>query len=146
MRRLALLIVTPLLAQHAPTPHDPAPPAPHVDVLSSHQTDAVYEGVRHLPCLHRTSLCPDKCGHAKDVAVFRITGYRAYEKPNPNHGDPRQAEFLMPLKAGEEVSSEQLEFAKGLKAGDAVKLDWVHEYVRSSGVSYPRRRVTKLER
>lgn len=125
---------------------DSKPAAPAVDVLSVHQTDAVYQGVRHLPCLHRTSLCPDRCGHAKDVAVFRITAYRSYTKTNPHHGDPQAAEFLLPLKAGEEVAAEQLDLAKGLVAGDAVRLDWQHEYVRAEGASYPRRRVTRLER
>ena len=154
MRTPFLVLVT-LLAvatqgadPHVPAPHAPAVPAvaPAVDVLSTHRTDAVYEGVRHLPCLHRTALCPDKCGHARDVAVFRITSYREYVAGNPHHGDPKAAEFLMPLKEGDEVSSETLAFAKGLQVGDAVKLEWVHEYVRSQGASYPRRRVTQLAR
>lgn len=115
-------------------------------MLSTHRTNAVYEGIRHLPCLHKTSLCPDKCNHARDVAVFRITAYREYVKDNPHHGDPQAAEFFMPLKEGEEVSATLLEYARGLQVGDAVKLDWVHEYVRSEGASYPRRRVTQLAR
>lgn len=122
------------------------PPPAQVDSLSVHRTDAVYEGVRHLQCLHRTSLCPDKCGHARGVAVFRITAYREYVKDNPHHGDPEATEFLLPLKEGEEVSADILAFAKALKAGDTVRLDWVHEYVRSQGASYPRRRVTQLAR
>lgn len=151
--RLFLLLVPalmflPLPAQHEPVAPAPAPhtPAPQVDTLSTHETDAVFEGVRHLPCLHRTALCPDRCGHAKDVAVFRITAYRRYAKDNPNHGDPQAREFLMPLVAGEEVSAEVLQLARSLKAGDVVKLDWAHEYVRSAGASYPRRRVARLER
>lgn len=139
--RHALLLALSLLTASAQTGT-----TPQVDVLSTHRTDAVYEGVRHLPCMHRTSLCPDKCGHAKDVAVFRITAYRSYEKNNPHHGDPQAKEFLMPLKADDEVSAEQLEMAKGLKPGDAVRLDWVHEYVKTASASYPRRRVTRLER
>jgi hypothetical protein len=122
------------------------PPSAQVDSLSVHRTDAVYEGVRHLPCRHRTALCPDKCGHARDVAVFRITAYREYVKDNSHHGDPKAVEFLLPLKEGEEVSADILAFARALKAGDTVRLDWVHEYVRSQGASYPRRRVTQLAR
>lgn len=136
-------LLAPLPTPHAADPHAPGP-APRVDVLSSHETDAVYEGVRRLPCLHRTSLCPDRCGHARDVAVFRIAAYRKYDKVNPHHGDPQAAEFLMPLTVGEEVSAEQVGFAKGLRAGDAVRLDWAHEYVRRDGASYPRRRVVRL--
>ena len=152
MRRISLLLAVlvhlPLSAQHVPAaaPAAPAAPATQVDALSTHETDAVYEGVRHLPCLHRTALCPDRCGHAKDVAVFRIVAYRNYAKANPNHGDPQAHEFLMPLKEGEEVSAATIEFAKSLQVGDAVKLDWVHEYVRAPGMSYPRRRVLRLER
>jgi hypothetical protein len=115
------------------------------EVLSSHRTKAVYEGNRHLPCRYRTSLCPDRCGHARDVAVFRITEYLAYEKSG-QHGDPKATEFLLPLKAGEEVSAEILATAKGLAKGDAVRLDWLHEYVSKDGSKYPRRRVTLLAR
>ena len=120
--------------------------APQVDILSTHSTHAVYEGVRHLSCLHKTSLCPDKCGHAKDVAVFRVTGYIAYQKANSDYGDPRATQFMMPLVEGNEVNSTVLAFAKGLKVGDTVRLDWNHEYVKDDGGSYPRRRVTLLAR
>ena len=120
--------------------------APQVDILSTHSTHAVYEGVRHLPCLHKTSLCPDKCGHAKDVAIFRIVDYIAYSKTNPHHGDPQTTQFMMPLIEGNEVDATVLAFAKALKAGDTVRLDWNHEYVKEDGASYPRRRVTLLAR
>ena len=120
--------------------------APQIDILSTHSTHAVYEGVRHLPCMHKTSLCPDKCGHAKDVAVFRIVDYIAYEKTNPHHGDPQATQFMMPLVEGNEVDAKALAFAKELKAGDAVRLDWNHEYVKDGGANYPQRRVTLLAR
>lgn len=140
--RLALVLlaaVLPLVAQNAA-------PAPQVDVLSTHQTDAVYEGTRHIPCRHRTALCPEKCGHAMDVAVFRITAYRSYVKHSPNHGDPEAKEFLLQLRPGEVASAEVLSVVRVLKVGAPVRLDWVHEYVRTESVSYPRRRVTQLTR
>jgi hypothetical protein len=115
------------------------------EVLSSHRTKAVYEGARHLPCRHRTSLCPDRCGHARDVAVFRITEYVAYDKPG-EYGDGKATEFLLPLAADEEVTPEILAAAKALAKGDAVHLDWLHEYVTKDGSKYPRRRVTLLAR
>lgn len=115
------------------------------EVLSSHRTKAVYEGARHLPCRHRTSLCPDRCGHARDVAVFRIAEYLAYEKP-AEYGDGKATEFLLPLAAGEEVTPEILAAAKALAKGDAVRLEWLHEYVTKDGSKYPRRRVTLLAR
>ncbi len=141
--RLALVLlaaVLPLDAQNAA----PAAPAPQVDVLSTHQTDAVYEGVRHIPCRYRTALCPDKCGHAMDVAVFRITAYRSYVKNSPDYGDPEAKEFLLQLKPGEAASAEVLSVVRTLKVGAPVRLDWVHEYVRTESASYPRRRVTQL--
>ena len=113
------------------------------EVLSTHRTKAVYEGTRHLPCHFRTALCPDRCGHARDVAVFRITEYVAYEKPG-QYGDPKAAEFLLPLKEGEEVSASILVVAKDLSKGAAVRLEWLHEYVTREGSKYPRRRVTLL--
>lgn len=131
---LALTLVSPL-----------ASAADKVEVLSSHRTKAVYEGVRHLPCRHRTSLCPDRCGHARDVAVFRVTEYVAYEKPG-QYGDAKATEFLLPLSQGEEVSAEILAVAQGLSKGDSVRLEWLHEYVTKDGSKYPRRRVTLLAR
>lgn len=115
------------------------------EVLSSHRTKAVYEGTRHLPCYFKTALCPDRCGHARNVAVFRVTEYVAYEKPG-EYGDPKATEFLLPLAAGEEVTPEILAAAKALAKGDAVRLDWLHEYVTKDGSKYPRRRVTLLAR
>ncbi len=53
---------------------------------------------------------------------------------------------MMPLVESDEVNPTVLAFAKGLKVGDAVRLDWNHEYVKDDGVSYPRRRVTLLAR
>ncbi|MFM8269645.1 MAG: hypothetical protein ACKN9V_05590, partial [Pseudomonadota bacterium] len=99
-----------------------------VEVLSTHRTKAVYEGVRNLPCRHRTSLCPDRCGHARAVAVFRVTEYVAFDKPG-KYGDGKTTEFLLPLVEGEEVSAEVLAVAKALSKGDAVRLEWLHEYV-----------------
>lgn len=119
--------------------------ADKVEILSAHRTKAVYEGARHLPCRHRTSLCPDRCGHAKDAAVFRITEYVAYEKPG-QHGDAKATEFLLPLGEGEDVSPEILAAAKTLAKGDTVHLEWLHEYVTKQGSQYPRRRVTRLAR
>jgi hypothetical protein len=113
------------------------------EILSTHRTKAVYEGTRHLSCHFRTSLCPDRCGHAKDVAVFRITEYVAYEKPG-QYGDAKATEFLMPLVEGEEVSAGILTAAKGMSKGTAVRLEWLHEYVSKDGSRYPRRRVTLL--
>lgn len=131
---LALALVSPL-----------AWAADGVEVLSTHRTKAVYEGVRHLPCRHRTSLCPDRCGHARDVGVFRITEYVAYDKPG-QYGDGKATEFLLPLVEGGEVSADILAAAKALAKGDAVRLDWLHEYVTKDGSSQPRRRVTLLAR
>jgi hypothetical protein len=53
---------------------------------------------------------------------------------------------MMPLVEGNEVDAKVLVFAKELKAGDAVRLDWNHEYVKDDGAHYPRRRVTLLSR
>jgi len=131
---LALALISPL-----------ASATDKVEVLSSHRTKAVYEGTRHLPCRHRTSLCPDRCGHARDVAVFRITEYVAYEKPG-QYGDAKATEFLLALRAGDEASPEVLALARSLAKGDAVRLDWLHEYVTEAGSSSPRRRVTLLAR
>ena len=119
------------------------------DVLSVHETLATYQGTRHIPCRFMTSLCPDRCGHATDVAVFKIDEYQKYEKPG-QYGDPEAKEFLWNLKPDSDanrIHPEYLEIVKGLQPGQKVKLNWTHFYVTNrEGSKYPERSVTFFEK
>ena len=42
------------------------------ELLSAHKTVATFDGLTEKKCFHRTSLCPDQCGHGGTVATFSI--------------------------------------------------------------------------
>lgn len=117
------------------------------DTLSVHQTVARYEGTEFIPCRFRTALCPDRCGHARTVAWFGVLRYEKYEKKG-QYGDEQGTRFAMLISGpvSPEMNPVHAELVKGLRPGDLVKLDWVHEYVHRDGNSYPERVVTRLER
>ena len=98
--------------------------------------------------MHRTSLCPHACGHANAWYVFAIDRYLAHAKPG-QYGDEEQREFALQLRPAESRVAHApgaLALAAALAPGDAVRLDWVHEYVTEGGSKFPERRVTRLER
>ena len=45
---------------------------PSGELLSDHVAEAEFTGMIHRKCRFLTSLCPDKCDHARDFAVFRM--------------------------------------------------------------------------
>jgi hypothetical protein len=118
------------------------------ELLSWHETVAKYEGTRFQPCRHLTSLCPDRCGHARTLATFRIVRYLRYEKPG-EYGDPKAEQFHVPVtgpQASNEADPRWDAVVKLLKPGDLVRLDWRHEYVTRDGSSFPERPVTRMEK
>ena len=118
------------------------------DILSIHRTIAIFEGIKHLPCMFRTALCPDRCGHAKDVAVFRIESYVDYQKPG-KYGSEKQTTTMVPLKVGEGMTQQDpkvLEAIKDLKPGDRVYLDWDHLYVKTERLQSPEYPVIRIEK
>lgn len=117
------------------------------DTLSIHETIARFDGTEFMPCRFRTALCPDRCGHARTVALFSILRYEKFEKKG-QYGDEQTTRFSMPLSGdvSPEVDPMRIEIVKRLKPGDWVRLDWVHEYVHRDGSSFPERVVTRLER
>ena len=117
-------------------------------VLSTHSTIARFEGIIHRPCMFRTALCPDRCGHARDLARFTILQYLNYEKKD-KYGDEQEKEFyanINPNAEEDKQSTEVLNIIKDLKVGDQVKLDWEHIYVDNGGAKYPERPIRSIER
>lgn len=68
-------------------------------LLARFETISQFDKVIFRPCMHRTALCPDRCGHAKNWAEFKVVSYLAYEKPGAfYHAELFNIpEHLMPL-------------------------------------------------
>ncbi|KAH0787848.1 flp [Histomonas meleagridis] len=118
------------------------------DVLATNSTIARFEGIIHRPCMFRTALCPDRCGHAKDLAKFTILKYLNYEKKG-QYGDEEATEFYANINPNAEEDRQQadiINIIKDLKVGDQVRLDWEHIYVNNNGCRYPERPIRLLER
>ena len=117
------------------------------EILSIHNVIATFEGIEHRPCMFKTALCPDRCNHAKDLAVFAINEYLSYEKKN-KYGDEKQGKFYVdvnPNATENQQDPQILEFINKLKQGDKVKILWEHTYVSDEGNMYPKRSVRKIE-
>ena len=118
-----------------------------VEVLSHHDTNAVFEGTRKHRCMGRSMLCPDRCGHSGTLAVFKIESYNRYEKKG-KYGDPQTDAFAVMLNSttGEnEVPPAVAEKIMKLKPGDKVHLIWEHVYVSDDSGARPERPIRRLE-
>lgn len=128
-------------------PISAAPLPAKADLLASNTVAAQYLGERRLPCMGRTALCPNRCGHAASVAVFRVISNEAYAKPG-KYGDDKAepgSEILIDAKAdvpGQDASV--LETLATLTPGDKVKLTQKHYYADFGDVLMPVRPVTEL--
>ena len=114
-------------------------------VLSHHDVIAEFERIEHIPCRFRTSLCPDHCDHATDVAVFKVISYNNYAL-NDKYGDEKQEIIHVDVKKtiyGQDPAVAQL--ALTLQKGQRVHLEYDHLYLTDGGSKYPVRPCTKLE-
>lgn len=117
------------------------------ELLSAHSTEAVFEGSRDFPCRHRTSLCPQHCGHGGMVAEFRVAEYLAYEKLG-KYGDEKATVFHQRLS---EAPPHVAAVIASLARGDRVRLDWHHDYVSTTWVGggeskSPERPIVRIEK
>ena len=118
------------------------------EVLAINETIATFTKIEHVPCRFRTALCPDRCDHATDTAVFKIDEYVKYEQPG-KYGDDKAEEFYWNLKPNADSNKlhpEYIEQVKALKPGQKVKLNWNHLYVSDGCCQSPERRVTFFEK
>ena len=116
------------------------------DLLYGYKAVATFVESHLQPCRFRTSLCPDKCGHASIVYKFHLDSLQAQE----GNGDTK---FVTPEKEGTDhlVGEKDLgtfvDLAKSLQAGDKVNLAWNHDYVTTKGGSkFPERPVVALSK
>ena len=118
------------------------------DVLCINEVKATFTEKKHFPCRFRTALCPDRCNHAKDAAVFKIDEYLKYEKPG-QYGDDKKDNFtwdLNPTADSNKLHPEYLEIVKGLQPGDKVRINWTHFYIHDDNGAHPERSVTFFEK
>lgn len=110
------------------------------DTLATFKTIAEFEGIQHLPCHFRTALCPDRCGHAKDVAIFNIVEVVEYSKPGEYGDDKDQKKFFIDMNPNEvvqEQSADIIDKVKTCVAGKKYYLDWDHIYVKDENGQSP---------
>ena len=115
------------------------------DVLSHHDVIAEFEMIEHIPCRFMTALCPDRCDHATDVAVFKVISYKNYQL-NDKYGDEKQDVIRVDVK--KEIYGQDPEIAKiakSLEKGQKVHLVYDHLYTSKDGSKFPARPCTKLE-
>lgn len=154
------LISIPVFALEGGKKEEPAKPVEKADLLSKHETVAVFKGLVYRKCMGRTMLCPQKCGHSGEFAQFEIKEYTKYEKPG-QYGDAKQKTYLIQVSDFDkkplvkDSNGNDLvalnKVLKTLKAGDEVNLNWNHLYVTATypnGTSskFPRRVIQKIEK
>lgn len=138
---LAVLTVFPLTVFSAPLP-------PKAELLASNTVTAQFLGTRRLPCMGRTALCPDRCGHAAAVAVFRVIANEAYAKPGKYGDDKAESGSEILIDAAADVPGQDAavkETLAVLTPGDTVRLTQKHYYADMGEVLMPVRPVTELK-
>lgn len=136
-----LAVVVAILPLHA------APLPQKADLLASNTVTAQYLGTRRLPCMGRTALCPDRCGHAAAVAVFRVISNESYAKPGKYGDDKAEPGSEILIDAKEDVPGQDVSVLKTLASltpGDVVVLTQKHYYADFGDVLMPVRPVTEL--
>ena len=96
---------------------EPPPPAPAEvrEVMFSYVSAATFAGARHQPCRFRTSLCPDRCGHASEVYGFTLDSLEVTKNDASTH-----ARWVTPVEVasthmvGESDLKQYLELARSL--------------------------------
>ncbi len=128
----------------APTVSTPAPRK--AEILSEHLVEATFSGIIDRPCMFRTALCPDRCGHAKKIASFQTIKYLEYKLVG-KYGDEKQEVFMLDMDPAHKPhfqSAEIIAEISKLKPGAKVRLHWVHYYMHDNNGAYPERPVLSI--
>lgn len=124
-----------------------SPLPPKAELLATNTVTAQYLGTRALPCMGRTALCPDRCGHAAAVSVFRVLSNEAYAKPGKYGDDKAEPGSELMIDAAADTPGQDAAVSETLAAltpGDVVRLTQKHYYADMGGVHMPIRPVTEL--
>ena len=149
MRRLTLLICVLVLSGAGTALVAKAKRAAvKTQLLSAHETEAVFAGIEYRRCRGLTGRCPERCGSSGEYARFTIAKYLKYAKPG-KYGDAKAKDRLIHISDFHKKPTGDPKLnaiIKGLKKGDRVLLSWNHNYVTRDGSSAPQRPITKLEK
>lgn len=124
-----------------------SPLPPKAELLASNTVTAQFLGTRALPCMGRTALCPERCGHAAAVAVFRVLSNEAYDKPGKYGDDKAEPGSELMIDAAADTPGQDAAVSETLAVltpGDVVRLTQKHYYAEMGGVHMPIRPVTEL--
>jgi hypothetical protein len=120
------------------------------DVLATNKVIAEFTGVKHFPCRHKTSLCPDQCNHGQDAAEFKILEWQEYEKLG-KYGDDKKDVFRARIDQNGPNDKQDpaiVETIKTLTPGQKVKIFWEHIYVTDpeTNSKWPERPIRSIEK
>lgn len=138
---MSALMVSSLSAFASPLPQK-------AELLASNTVTAQYLGSRSIPCMGRTALCPDRCGHAATVAVFRVISNESYAKPGKYGDDKAEPGSEILIDAAADVPGQDAavpETLADLTPGDTVRLTQKHYYADMGEVLMPVRPITELK-
>jgi hypothetical protein len=117
------------------------------ELLSSHETEARFTGLKDHTCRGLTALCPDRCGESGKMAEFEIVTYLDYKKPG-EYGDAKQKTFqvlIQDTQGNAKIPKETCDAILAFKPGEMVHLKWNHDYVTKDGSKFPERPIVLVE-
>lgn len=148
MKKIFAFLLFPLLSAVGFSFASPLPEK--ADLLASNTVLAEYVDTVHLPCRFRTSLCPDRCDHAADVARFRVLENKGYRRPGQYGDEKAEKDSILMVDARKDIPGQNdadiHRKLSGLKPGDKVEMTLAHYYVDDGGCQYPVRPVVALQR
>lgn len=117
-------------------------------MLASNTVVAKYMGVRDIPCRFMTADCPDRCGHARKVALLHVISNEHYSKLS-EYGDAKaEAQNVLMVDINNDVPGQPktvLEHVRNLKDGELVRLTLCHYYAEIDNAHIPIRPVIRME-
>lgn len=118
------------------------------DVLAEQTATCEFVGIEQSPCMFRTALCPDRCGHATEIGIFTVTKTNTYVKEG-KYGDKEvEVGGKMRVQISGEVLEQPASIAEQVRAlapGSKCEVAWKHIYVSREGAQFPARPCTSIQ-
>lgn len=115
-----------------------------IEILSHHDAICEFTGIKHIPCRFMTSLCPDRCDHASDVAIFKVLEYKNYEQKG-EYGEEKQENIYCEVKKPVYHQDPAIaEKAKSLTPGQKVEVVYDQLYVHDDTGARPERPIISI--
>lgn len=117
-------------------------------LLASNTVVAKYVGCQDIPCRFMTADCPDRCDHARRVALLQVISNESYTRMS-EYGDAKsEAQSMLMVDVTADVPGQPkavLEQVRNLKDGELVRLTMCHYYAEIGNAHMPIRPVVQLE-